>query len=374
MAFEHDPDERRRRRIAPGAALAAFSALAFGAFFVGTNAASDAGGVAWTVAVNRSTSFAALALAVVIGRKGLTYRSADLRPAAVIGLLDAGANALFALALTHGMTSTVGVIGSLYPVTTVVLATVVLRERPRALQALGVVGVLVGVGLVVAWGGLTTQDSGTSYRPADADSSVTAAQADDGQRCLLAGAALMDELMLPLGLLDAPSPASVLVVDDNAGKRLAVRAMLAPLGHAVVEVDSGRAALLAVEHQSFAVILMDVSMPILDGYETAKLIRQRIESASTPIIFLTAYGRDETETASAYASGAVDFIFTPVLADVLRAKVSAFIHLFVQSRELQRSLESITALNGALRDSEVAHARGAPERGGRDRDRRRERG
>ena len=143
----------RRRRIAPGAALAAFSALAFGAFFVGTSAASDAGGVAWTVAVNRSTSFAALALVVAIGRKGLTYGSADLRPAALIGLLDAGANALFALALTHGMTSTVGVIGSLYPVTTVVLATVVLRERPRALQALGVVGVLVGVGLVIAWTG-----------------------------------------------------------------------------------------------------------------------------------------------------------------------------------------------------------------------------
>ena len=152
VAFEHDPDERRRRRIAPGAALAAFSALAFGAFFVGTNAASDAGGVAWTVAVNRSTSFAALALAVAIGRKGLTYRSADLRPAAVIGLLDAGANALFALALTQGMTSTIGVIGSLYPVTTVILATLILRERPRALQGLGVVGVLVGVGLVVAWG------------------------------------------------------------------------------------------------------------------------------------------------------------------------------------------------------------------------------
>jgi putative two-component system response regulator len=163
----------------------------------------------------------------------------------------------------------------------------------------------------------------------------------------------MDELMMPLALLDPPSPASVLVVDDNAGKRLAVRAMLAPLGHAVVEADSGSAALLAVAERSFAVILMDVSMPILDGYETARLIRRRIESASTPIIFLTAYGRDETETASAYASGAVDFIFTPVLGEVLRAKVSAFIHLFVQSRELQRSLVSITALNGALRDSEV---------------------
>jgi drug/metabolite transporter (DMT)-like permease len=153
VAFEHDPAERRQRRIAPGAALAGFSALAFGAFFVGTNAASDAGGVAWTVAVNRSTSFAALALAVAISRKRLTYRSADLRPAAVIGVLDAAANALFALALTRGMTSTVGVIGSLYPVTTVVLATLVLRERPRALQGLGVAGVLVGVGLVVAWGG-----------------------------------------------------------------------------------------------------------------------------------------------------------------------------------------------------------------------------
>jgi drug/metabolite transporter (DMT)-like permease len=135
------------------AEIAGFSALAFGAFFVGTNAASDAGGVAWTVAVNRSTSFAALALVVAIGRRGLTYRSADLRPAAVVSLLDAGANALFALALTRGMTSTVGVIGSLYPVTTVLLAAVVLRERPRPLQGLGVAGVLIGVGLVIAWGG-----------------------------------------------------------------------------------------------------------------------------------------------------------------------------------------------------------------------------
>ena len=153
VAFEHDPDDRRRRRVAPGAALAAFSALAFGAFFVGTDAASQAGGVAWTVAVNRSTSFAALTLVVLIGRRGLSYQSTDLRPAAVIGLLDAGANALFALALNRGMTSTVGVIGSLYPITTVVLAAVVLHERPRAAQALGVAGVLVGIGLVTAWGG-----------------------------------------------------------------------------------------------------------------------------------------------------------------------------------------------------------------------------
>ena len=157
-----------------------------------------------------------------------------------------------------------------------------------------------------------------------------------------------------LDLAGAAEPAAVLlVVDDNAAKRLAIRAMLAPLGHAVVEADSGRAALRAVLQQTFAVILMDVRMPTLDGYETAKLIRQRSQSELTPIIFVTAFGRDETETAGAYASGAVDFIFTPILADVLRAKVSAFVALFVQAQELQRSLESITALNVALRDSEV---------------------
>ena len=139
--------------------------------------------------------------------------------------------------------------------------------------------------------------------------------------------------------------AAILVVDDNAGKRLAVQAMLAPLELPVVEADSGRSALRAVMSQRFAVILMDVRMPDMDGYETATLIRQRGESELTPIIFLTAYGRDETETATAYASGAVDFIFTPILPEVLRAKVAVFVNLFVQSQQLQHSLEAITALN-----------------------------
>jgi diguanylate cyclase (GGDEF)-like protein/PAS domain S-box-containing protein len=147
--------------------------------------------------------------------------------------------------------------------------------------------------------------------------------------------------------------AAILVVDDNPAERLAVRAMLAPLGHAVIEADSGRSALRAVLRQRFAVILMDVRMPTLDGYETAKLIRQRTQSEHTPIIFLTAVGRDDTEIATAYDSGAVDYIFAPILANVLRAKVSAFVDLFVQAEALERSLASITALNVALRDSEV---------------------
>jgi putative two-component system response regulator len=146
---------------------------------------------------------------------------------------------------------------------------------------------------------------------------------------------------------------AVLVVDDDAGKRLAVRAMLARLGHVVVEVDSGRAALRAVAARRFAVILMDVRMPTMSGFDAAKLIRLRSESARTPIIFLTAFGRDEIETAGAYASGAVDFLFAPIAADALRAKVTAFVDLFVKAQEHQDSLESITTLNASLRDSEV---------------------
>jgi diguanylate cyclase (GGDEF)-like protein/PAS domain S-box-containing protein len=148
-------------------------------------------------------------------------------------------------------------------------------------------------------------------------------------------------------------PVAVLVVDDDASKRLAFRAMLAPLGLEIVEAESGRAALRAVLRQNFAVILMDVRMPVMDGYETAKLIRHPSHAGLTPIIFVTSYGSDEVETADAYAIGAVDFIFTPIQPAVVRAKVSAFVDLFVQSQELQQSLASITSLNASLRSSEA---------------------
>jgi len=158
-------------------------------------------------------------------------------------------------------------------------------------------------------------------------------------------------------LVQAPgpawAPAAILVVDDEANKRLAIRSMLEPLGHAIVDADCGREALHAVMRQSFAVILMDVHMPLMDGYEAARRIRRLRHLSRTPIIFITAFGAGESETANAYASGAVDFIFTPVVPVVLQAKVSAFVELFVQSQELQRSLKSITDLNTALRNSEV---------------------
>jgi diguanylate cyclase (GGDEF)-like protein/PAS domain S-box-containing protein len=146
-----------------------------------------------------------------------------------------------------------------------------------------------------------------------------------------------------------PSAAAVLVVDDNSAKRLAINAVIAPLGHTIVQVESGEAALHAVMEQAFAVILMDVQMPSMDGYETARLIRMRAECEHTPIIFITAHTEEEAQTRIAYASGAVDFMFTPIVPDVLRSKVAIFVDLFLKSRELERSLVEVTILSDKFR-------------------------
>jgi drug/metabolite transporter (DMT)-like permease len=153
VAAMGESDGRPGRRIAPGAALALLAALSFGAFFTAMDAAAEADGVAWAVALNRATSIALIGLVLLAARRGPSWRAPDLRAAGVAGVLDASANALFALALTEGLASTVSVIGSLYPVTTVLLAAVVLRERPHPIQGLGIAAVLAGVGLVSACGG-----------------------------------------------------------------------------------------------------------------------------------------------------------------------------------------------------------------------------
>ena len=137
-------------RLAPGAALGVVSALAFGAFFVAMDSAADSGGAVWAVTANRATSVSVLVAVVLLTGRGRAWGLRDLRAAGAVGVLDAGANALFAFALTEGLASTVSVIGSLYPVTTVVLAAIVLHERPARPQAFGVLCVLAGVALVGA--------------------------------------------------------------------------------------------------------------------------------------------------------------------------------------------------------------------------------
>jgi two-component system sensor histidine kinase/response regulator len=137
------------------------------------------------------------------------------------------------------------------------------------------------------------------------------------------------------------SPVPILIVDDNADKRLALSAALAPLGFAIVEADSGLAALRCVMAQDFAVILLDVCMPILDGPETAAIIRQRPQSEMTPIIFITAFGNDEIVSTDHYAEGAVDFIFAPVPPDELRAKVSVFANIYLKAESLASQARAV---------------------------------
>jgi len=101
------------------------------------------------------------------------------------------------------------------------------------------------------------------------------------------------------------------------------------------------------------VILMDVQMPEMDGYETAKFIRMRRESEKTPIIFITAHGREAEQIPIAYASGAVDFILGPIIPDTLRAKVAIFVDLFLKSVKLEQSLSDVTKISDQFRDSEA---------------------
>lgn len=149
-------------------------------------------------------------------------------------------------------------------------------------------------------------------------------------------------------------PVPVLVVDDNAAKRLALKAVLSELGCAIVEADSGLAALRRVMVQDFAVILLDVLMADMDGFETAALIRQRRQSEMTPIIFITAHEKDEIAHTDLYAEGAVDFMFAPVQPHELRAKVSVFANLFIKAealaaraQEVQRSADQLRLLTDA---------------------------
>jgi CheY-like chemotaxis protein/signal transduction histidine kinase len=141
----------------------------------------------------------------------------------------------------------------------------------------------------------------------------------------------------------------VLIVDDSETKRLALRSVLSPLGYSIFEADSGLAALRCVMAQDFAVILLDVCMPQMDGFETAALIRQRLQSEMTPIIFITAFASDEIVDTDHYAEGAVDFIFAPVPPDELRAKVSVFANLFIKAEDLAGRAREVQASADRLR-------------------------
>jgi signal transduction histidine kinase len=140
-----------------------------------------------------------------------------------------------------------------------------------------------------------------------------------------------------------PDRASILIVDDSPAELLAMSVALSELEQNVITARSGREALRYLLTHEFAVILLDVNMPEIDGFETASLIRQRPSSAHVPIIFVTAYG-DDTHAARGYSLGAVDYLLTPVVPEILRAKVAVFVELFRKNALVRAQAEERIAL------------------------------
>ena len=147
--------------------------------------------------------------------------------------------------------------------------------------------------------------------------------------------------------------ASILVVDDVPANLLTLEAVLQPLGQRVVTAHSGQEALRALLDEEFAVILLDVTMPGMDGFETAELIRDRNKTRGVPIIFLTAMHGNDQFVMRAYERGAVDYMMKPFDPDILRAKVAVFVELFL----MRERVKQLAALEASQRESEAARTR-----------------
>ena len=138
----------------------------------------------------------------------------------------------------------------------------------------------------------------------------------------------------------------ILVVNDDAASLLALTSLLdqwaTETGYSVLSARSGQEALRQVLLHDFAVIILDVNMPGMDGFETAEAIHQRARSADIPIIFVTAFLADEIDRLKAYQRGAADFLFTPVIPQILHAKVSVFVALANKNEQLRRQADKLS--------------------------------
>ena len=142
-----------------------------------------------------------------------------------------------------------------------------------------------------------------------------------------------DDSPLPSRQPGAPK-AKVLIVDDDERTTMAVWSALEQLGQTLVVANSGEEALQQLLNDDFAVILLDVNMPDMDGYEVASYVRARKRTRHIPIVFLTALYRDDTHLLQAYSAGAVDMVFKPVDPLILRSKVQVFVDLYLKQAEI----------------------------------------
>ncbi|MBV9274211.1 MAG: response regulator [Verrucomicrobia bacterium] len=165
---------------------------------------------------------------------------------------------------------------------------------------------------------------------------------------------------------DSTSPddrADILLVDDREDKLLALETILAELGQNLVLARSGSEALRLLLQRDFAVIVLDVNMPGMDGFETAVLIRQRQNSELTPIIFISAVNYSEVHLARGYSLGAIDYILAPIVPEILRAKVSFFVDLYKKTEQLKQQAE----IQSRLARAEAARAEAEAANSSKDR-------
>jgi two-component system sensor histidine kinase/response regulator len=143
--------------------------------------------------------------------------------------------------------------------------------------------------------------------------------------------------------------AKILVVDDTPGNLFAFRELLGPLGHRIFEAPSGHEAMALIARHEFAVILLDVMMPGMDGFETLSRMREGVVIRSTPVIMITARDLNRAEVDRAYALGVIDFLTKPVYPEVLRGKVASCVSLHVANRELRRREAALS-----MKDRQIA--------------------
>jgi PAS domain S-box-containing protein len=150
-------------------------------------------------------------------------------------------------------------------------------------------------------------------------------------------------------------PVDILIVDDRNENLLAVEAILEPLGENLVRASSGEDALRCLLERDIAVILLDVQMPGMNGFETAQMIKSRERSKYIPIIFLTAISKEQEYVFQGYEVGAVDYIFKPFQPEILRSKVSVFVDLYVQQRRITEQEQRLR--ENERQDLELRHMR-----------------
>src|SRR6187399_3113546 len=152
----------------------------------------------------------------------------------------------------------------------------------------------------------------------------------------------MEKTPLPLQKSDV----KILVVDDRADNLLSIEVILEKDNYTIVKANSGKAALkVLLNDHDFSLILMDVQMPELNGYETATIIYERDKLRSIPIVFITANNYDEDFMFRGYKMGGVDYIYKPINPELLRAKVAVFVELYTKNQQLQLQEKKLLAAN-----------------------------